>query len=234
MQNLADARRRIGDYLVRAVTTKPDLWETTQFGLSLIPEDFRPTLMLRTRRLIERRSVTDDHVFGPWADLMALSDEDFSAQATVKTKEWQTSGKRGGSNEWNSLVVAWLGTAALTNKAAVARAYGDLLDGIYEKSKQPVAGSTTAFRTTRKRDGGDLREVDAVPNSLNAEQRELLGLVNSPESPIWFPRRDTPEHMSRAAKDRYGALESNLDPRNRRAHERDGDDADDDAEGSQH
>ena len=63
--------------------------------------------VLRTRRLIERRSVTDDHVFGPWADLMALSDEDFSAQATVKTKEWQTSGKRGGSNEWNSLVVAW-------------------------------------------------------------------------------------------------------------------------------
>ena len=31
------------------------------------------------------------------------------------------------------------------------------------------------------------------------------------ESPVWFPRRDTPNHMSRPEKDRYGSLVANLD-----------------------
>src|ERR1041385_2637381 len=74
-------RQRIGDYLLRAVTTKPDLWETTQFGLSLTPDDFRPTLMLRTRRFIEQRSNPEDRVFGLWAVLMNLPDEDFETKA---------------------------------------------------------------------------------------------------------------------------------------------------------
>ena len=184
-------RQRIGDYLVRAVTTKPDLWETTQFGLSLVPEDFRPTLMLRTRRLIEMRASSQDHVFGPWAELMSLPDEDFVSGAAAKTKEWQESGRAtANSNSWNPLVVAALAKGPLTNKSTVARCYGDLLHEIYEESKKPVAGN---------------------PSGLKAEERELLQLVTSSESPIWFPRRDTPEHMSRAEKDRYGALESNLD-----------------------
>jgi hypothetical protein len=183
-------RGRIGDYLVRAVTTKPDLWETTQFGLSLIPEDFRPTLMLRTRRVIEKRANPEDHVFGPWAELMAIADEDFAQQASEKTKLWNDTAQGARSNSWNSRVLAALAKAALTNKAAIARTYGDLLHEIYEESKKPVAGN---------------------PSGLNAEQLELLKLVTSSESPIWFPRRDTSEHMSRAEKDRYGSLESNLD-----------------------
>jgi len=168
--------------------TKPDLWETTQFGLSLIPEDFRPTLMLRTRRLIERRAALEDPVFGPWAKLMALPDEEFAGHAGEMVDGWKAG--EGRTDSWNSLVVAALSKAALTNKATVARTYGDLLHVVYEESKKPVAGN---------------------PNALNAEQSELLKLVTSPESPIWFPRRDTSDHMSRAEKDRYGALESNLD-----------------------
>jgi hypothetical protein len=183
-------RQRIGDYLVRAVTTKPDLWETTQFGLSLTPDDFRPTLMLRTRRLLERRAAFEDHLFGPWAELMAIPDEEFPVKAGEIAKSWRGGGQVASTNSWNSLVVAALAKAALTNKAAVARTYSDLLHEVYEESKKPVAGN---------------------PSALNAEQVELLRLVTSAESPIWFPRRDTPEHMSRAEKDHYGTLESNLD-----------------------
>src|SRR6185503_17737489 len=76
-------RQRIGDYLVRAATTEPDITETTQFGLSLIPEDFRPTLLLRTRRLIERRATPEDRVFGPWAELMAVPEGGFPARAAA-------------------------------------------------------------------------------------------------------------------------------------------------------
>src|SRR2546425_1225176 len=70
-------RQRIGDYLVRAATTQPDITETAQFALSLIPEDFRPSLMLRTRRFLEQRARRDDRVLRPWAELMALPEEGF-------------------------------------------------------------------------------------------------------------------------------------------------------------
>src|SRR5207245_6677751 len=80
-------RHRIGDYLVRAATTKPDLWETTQFALSLTPDDFRPTLMLRTRHLLEQRAKPGDRVFGLWAELMDLPEEDFAAKAADKISQ---------------------------------------------------------------------------------------------------------------------------------------------------
>src|SRR5262249_40870259 len=70
-------RQRIGDYLVRAATTQPDLSETAQYGLSLTPEDFRPSLMRRTRRFVEARALPGDRVFGPWVVLMKLPDESF-------------------------------------------------------------------------------------------------------------------------------------------------------------
>jgi hypothetical protein len=87
--------------------------------------------------------------------------------------------------------MAALRQAALTNKADVARVYGQLLRDVYDESKKPAAGSPN---------GG-----------LTADQRELVEVVIGPESPIWFPRRDTPNHMSRPEKDRFNTLVSNLD-----------------------
>ena len=177
-------RRRIGDYLVRAATTKPDLWETAQFALSLTPDDFRPTLMLRTRHLLEQRATPGDRIFGLWAELMALPEEGFAAQAADRIAQ-----ASGPLTNLNSLVLASLAKAVLTNKSAVARTYGQLLLDTYEESKKPKAGSS----------------------GLNAEQQELLELVTGKESPVWFPRRDTPDHMSRVEKDRYNGLVANLD-----------------------
>ncbi len=178
-------RQRIGDYLVRAATTKPDITETTQFYLSLVPDDFRPALMLRTRRLIQQRANSDDRIFGLWADLMELPEEKLSsdAAAVIAAK------KQKGPTQFNALVAEALSKATLTNKASVARAYGQLLRDIYEESKKPVAGSP----------------------GLNSDQKELLDLVTGKESPIWFSRRDAQLHMSRAEKDRYNGLVANLD-----------------------
>ncbi len=178
-------RQRIGDYLVRAATTRPDITETTQFGLSLIPEDFRPTLVQRTRRLIARRAVPDDRIFGPWATLMRLDDEEFPAKLAGMLDRV----KQSGATEFNPLVVEALSKATLANKAAVAQAYGQLLRDVYEESKKPPAGSP----------------------GLSEDKQELLALVTSPESPIWFPRRDTSEHMSRAEKDKWHGLVMALD-----------------------
>ncbi len=133
-------RQRIGDYLVRAATTKPDITETTQFALSLIPEDFRPSLMQRMRRFIDERVKPNDRVFGPWAQLMSLPDEEFIAKADAAIDALKSrSGECAGC--FNPLVVQALAQATLTNKAAVPQVYGRLLHEVYEESKKPVAGS---------------------------------------------------------------------------------------------
>ena len=128
-------RQRIGDYLVRAATTEPDLTETAQFGLSLIPEDFRPTLMLRTRRFLEQRAKRDDRVFGPWAELMALPEENFSARAADAAADI-TSRQTGGSNSaFNSLV-----TEALAKPHLPTR----------QQSLAPTANCCVMFMKNRK------------------------------------------------------------------------------------
>ncbi|HRI13614.1 MAG TPA: DUF1549 and DUF1553 domain-containing protein [Verrucomicrobiota bacterium] len=176
-------RQRLGDYLVRAATTQPDLTETAQFGLSLTPEDFRPSLMMRTRRLIEQRANLSDRVFGPWALLLNQAGEGFTNASPPVTVP--------PGREWNPLVVDALNRAALTNRASVARVYGDVFHQVYERSRQPAAGTPQG--------------------PLTADEQELLTVVIGPESPVAFPRRDTPNHMSRPEKDRYGGLVQNLD-----------------------
>jgi hypothetical protein len=181
-------RQRIGDYLVRAATSDPGITETSQFALSLTPDDFRPTLLLRTRHWLSNHAVPEDRLFGLWAEFMALPEEKFATKAAAKASQL-TSGKY--EKSANPLVVDALSQTLLTNKATVARVYGQLLRDVYEESKKPAAGSPN---------GG-----------LNADQRELLEVVIGSDGPISFPRRDTPEHMSRPEKDRYNTLVSNLD-----------------------
>ncbi len=179
-------RKRIGDYLVRAATTPPDLTETTQFALSLTPDDFRPSLMVRTRRFLERRARPEDRVFGPWARLMALEDGRFSEQAPAVLE--------GLGDGVNPRVRDALRRANPTNWAMVARTYGEVLLAAYEGSKGAAAGG-----------------VASGVGGADPDRQELLGVVTGPEGPMWFPRRDTPNHMSRAEKDKYGTLVLNLD-----------------------
>ncbi|MBL9173217.1 MAG: DUF1553 domain-containing protein [Verrucomicrobiales bacterium] len=176
-------RDRLGDYLVRAATTAPDLSETAQFGLSLTPEDFRPSLMQRTRSLISRRAVPEDRVFGPWAQLMEHSDAEFAGGTVVFRVP--------PGFDWNPRVVEALRGATLTNRASVARVYGDLLQQVRGRWSDPETGKP-------------------LP-TVTRNEEELLALVLGPECPVTFPRRETPNHMSRPDKDRYGGLVLGLD-----------------------
>jgi hypothetical protein len=209
-------RQRIGDYLVRAATTEPDITETAQFALSLVPEDFRPSLMLRTRRFLEQRARRDDRVFGPWAELMALPEAEFSMRAAAVVADAK---RRNGDGAavLNPLVAEALSKAALTNMASVARAYGRLLREVYEESKKPVAlvgpasSLSSSGQMNQTASPSSPEQTGKMPVPLSPDQRELLEIVTGPEGPLWFPRRDTPDHMSRAEKDRYGSLVASLD-----------------------
>src|SRR5262249_24606075 len=77
-----------------------------------------------------------------------------------------------------------------TNKTTLAQAYASLLHDVYEEFKKQSSNSVAI---------------------VDKDDRELLEIVIGQDGPIWFPRRDTPEHMSRAEKDRYNSLVANLD-----------------------
>jgi hypothetical protein len=122
------ARTRVADYLVHVATTKPDPLETAIFFFSLAPEDLRPPIVGRWRNYLERRAWADDPVFGPWHELFALPDVDFTRAAREVLGRCK-------AMPVNPLVLEALTAAPLANKADVARAYGSLLRRTYEESK---------------------------------------------------------------------------------------------------
>jgi len=177
--------RRFEAYFVRAVTTLPDLWETAQFGLSLVEEDFRPALMRRTRELLGRRVQPDDRVFGPWARLMALPEADYAAAAGATLEK--------AAAQANPLVIAALRQGALAQRLAVPAVYGRLLSQL-----DPTPPGTNAPPPAVS--------AETLAAAAPADRAELVALFAGPDGPLYFPRREAPDHMSRPDKDRYGGL----------------------------
>ena len=181
-------RLRLGDYLVRAATTQPDLTETTQFFVSLTPDDYRPGLMLKTRRYLDQRVRPEDPVFGPWAVAVAALGDGANAtgsDATAGLAVVSAIEAAGARHRWNGRLVDALKKALPKDKAAVARVYGELFRTVYEASKAgPVEGE---------------------------ERKALLEVVLGLDGPVSFGRRDTSNHLSRPEKDRFGGLVLALD-----------------------
>jgi hypothetical protein len=176
------ARQRVSDYVVHAATTAPDPLETAVFFLSLSPEDLRPQIVARWRRLLERRATPADPIFGPWSELMSGPPADMAARCETVVARWRQ--RNPGANP---LVAEALLAARPGDRAALARVYGDLLKRVYEESKATPAPSPTPAR------------------------QELLQLVSGPESPCFFPRVHTYYYMNRAEKDAYGGMRNGLD-----------------------
>lgn len=203
------ARQRTVDYLLRVATTKPDPLETAIFFLSLAPEDLRPPITARWRRYLEQRSKPDDPVFGPWAELMQLADPPavtadkaadpaaanvFAAQAASVLEGWKARADGTQAGQLNPLVREALGRAPLTNRAAVATAYGDLLKRVYAETKSATGASGTAS-----------------PPIVDEARKQLLDILTSRESPTYFPKSQTRHYMSRAETDTYGGKVQELD-----------------------
>jgi hypothetical protein len=193
------ARQRAGDYLVKVATSKPDPLETAVFFLSLAPEDLRPQITARWRRYLERRAQPIDPVFGPWHDLMSLADADFTSGAKAVIARWQTRPAGTKPGQLNPLVRVVLGRAVVANRAEVAQLYGGLLRRVYEVSKQTSVKRETASPPT-------------IPAGWDSEAfQQLLEIINSPDSPCYFPKGHTWAYMSRGEKDGFGQKQTELD-----------------------
>jgi hypothetical protein len=178
------ARQRVADYLVHVATTEPDPLETTVYFLSLAPDDLRPPIVARWRALLETRATPDDPVFGPWHDLM----ERFDAGGEVADvqERWATRPVGTEAGQINPLILRTLREANCTRREDVARAYGELLERVYEAS----------------------RASSVLPD---APHQQLLDLVAGQDSPAWFPKSQTRTYMSRKEKDAFAEKLQELD-----------------------
>lgn len=111
-RTLKTARNRTSDYLVQVATTEPDISETTIFFLSLLPDQLRPQITYRWRKLIGRRAFPDDPIFGPWHDLMR--------DPELKIDAWRARGV-------DSRIIDGLAAARPTTPTEIARLYGDII-----------------------------------------------------------------------------------------------------------
>jgi hypothetical protein len=180
------ARQRAGDYLVHVATKPPDPLENVFYFYSLQPEELRPTTVAKWRKLLERRATPDDPIFGPWKELMDLPPAEMTSRAPEVMNRWKSVRPGTDAGELNPLVREALSNAPLSDRAAVARAYGDLLKRVYDASKTPNA-------------------------PVNPEAKQLLDLVVGKDAPGYFHRTQIWNYLNRAEKDQFGGITNGLD-----------------------
>jgi hypothetical protein len=185
------ARQRTADYLVRAAILPPDPLESAIYFLSLAPDDLRPQIVARWRRYLKQRTGPRDPVFGPWHDLMAMSEADFAPGARAIVSRWSNRPVGINAGQLNPLIAEMLGHVAFRSKADVARAFGELILRVDAEARASAASAAS------KRDDRAARQVRAV----------LAGR----DSPAYFPKSQTYYYMSRTEKDAFGAKQVELD-----------------------
>ena len=177
------AIEKIPDYLARIATASPDPLEDAVFFLSLSPEDLRPQILGRWRRLLAARSTPDDPVFGPWRDFLSLAPgSPPEAYAGVRSR-------------W---LAAPVGTAAGELNPLIRRAL---------EAKPPSAPADVASLY-----GAALREAAAAPDAqASGALAQLREVACGPSSPTWFPPSQCQLYMSRVEKDKFFSLRKELD-----------------------
>ena len=146
-QTQKTARERTADYLVQVATTEPDLSETAIFFLSLLPEQLRPRITYRWRKLIARRAFPEDPIFGPWHDMME--------EPKLRANDWRQRGV-------DPRVIAGLIAANPKTPTEIAQAYGEIIRGVChrEDDVNRAIAQVQAERSTLE--GGAINLADIV------------------------------------------------------------------------
>ena len=194
---LDTARARVTDYLVRVATTPADPLETAIFFLSLAPEDLRPPIVARWRRLLEQRGRAEDPVFAAWTALLEKTDAELAQAGVSEGILHELSSRAPGCEpgQLNPLVLATLREAPPRSRQEVATRYGQLLLSVYQQSQTPA----------------DAPANPPATQPLDAPRQQLLELLVARDSPGWFPRAQTRRYMSRMETDSYGGKVNELD-----------------------
>ncbi|MFN9184387.1 MAG: PSD1 and planctomycete cytochrome C domain-containing protein [Planctomycetota bacterium] len=224
-----DARQRVGAYLAHALSTPPDPMETAVFFRSLTPDDFRPQITVRWRKLLAARLRLDDPVFGPAADFLqqsaaATSDANgapgggpnHKAEGELAAGElwpqilesWASRPAGTAAGEVNPLLLEQLRSSQVSTPAELGQAYGAAILAVYRQTlpSEPAAAAATT-------EPGAATEP-AVASSAAADSpefKQLLELLVGPANPTWFPKSQTHRYTSRGETDAYHGKVVELD-----------------------
>jgi hypothetical protein len=194
----ATARRRTADYLTKIAVEKPDPLETAVFYLSLSPEDLKPQLLASWRRYLEKRAAPDDPVFGPWSELLAIAEEDFSSQSAKVVERWSAKEPGLAAGQINSRLKQALRETTLTGRGDVAALYGKLLTQAAEEAEQAAGASSPAAS-------------DASADSEHAARNQLAAVLTAEDGPLFFPKSHAFLYMPRVERGNYENLLQELD-----------------------
>jgi mono/diheme cytochrome c family protein len=229
-----DARQRVGAYLAHVLSTRPDPMETAVFFRSLTPDDFRPQIVVRWRKILSDRLNPEDPVFGPAAEFLNQLAESKAAQSTENAGSQNGPQASQPADLWqqvlasyasrplgtadghiNPLLLAELQKSTVTTTAELGQAYGAAFLVIYKQSQPPAPPAPPA----------DPAPADANPtppptetpapvpsvDPTTPEFRQLLDLLVGPSSPTWFPKSQTHRYTSRGETDAYHGKVVELD-----------------------
>lgn len=180
-----NVRNRVADYMVKALTEKPDPLEEAVFFMSLAPDQLRPPIVARWRRYIERRAQPDDPVFAPLRELLALADASFKQASHAIVTRWRSQPPGLARGQINPIIQEAL-IGPFASRADAIRMYGGVLKRVYDESKQATFIATPS-------------------------QRQLLEILTGADSPTYFPKSNTYLYMSRVERDAYGGMVTDLD-----------------------
>src|SRR5690606_10014696 len=124
--------------------------------------DFRPSLVMRTRRLLERRLNPSDRVFGLWSELLELPRDGFRERARERIAKAR-------QEDRDAFVTDAFAEADPGSPEEVAHAFGRLL--------------TEHRRRLESRPCGELAYLPT------RDEEELSALIHGETSPVWFARR---------------------------------------------
>jgi len=145
-QTLRTARDRTPDYLVHVATTQPDISETASYFLSLVPDQLRPQIVHRWRKLIARRAHADDPVFGPWYDLMRSPE--------LRVQSWKQRGV-------DRRVIDGLVDAKPGSAQEIARTYGRIIREVWA-AEIAIDAKLERVRAARRRLNSDTINLSEV------------------------------------------------------------------------
>ncbi len=203
------ARRRTPDYLTHVATTEPDILETSIFFLSLSPDDLRPQIIARWRRLINARARPDDPVFGPWHDLLRLPEEELKVRARDIVARWQNVPPGTRKGEINPILQRALEKDEIQSRGDVGQLYGSVLANVYLEAQKLKADPTVGGPEEDAAHGNDAN--GGRNDAHETARRQLLALLTSRESPTHIPKTKTFLYMARVNRGKYHNLLLEID-----------------------
>lgn len=185
---LDHARSRVGDYLVKVVSSPPEELLDKGIGLSLNPEELRPHITRAWRDYLKRTATSDHPSLMPWRALSELSTREFSQRSSELLNLWRSLPLE----KVNPVVIEALAAQPLGNMEDVARVYGDLFEDIYREYKEL---------------GGNEKSIRRIATN----RRQLALILFDDKSPTAVKRGELRRYLSRENAGKYTQLQKQID-----------------------